>query len=79
MSDFSSAVSEDNRFSTSDVGLKTNLKEDSISKDGLMNLIARLTSFLRPDIPLCPLLVASLQWTSAPASGYPFAWLLWRS
>ena len=33
MSDFSSAVSEDNRFSTSDVGLNTNLNETTISKD----------------------------------------------
>ena len=63
MSDFSSAVSEDNRFSTSDVGLYTNLKEGSISKDQLIDLEARLTSFLRPDKPLCPLTVASLQWT----------------
>ena len=63
MSDFSSAVSEDNRFSTSDVGLKTNLKEGTISKDDLIDLKARLTSFLRPDRPLCLLVVASLQWT----------------
>ena len=63
MSDFSSAVSEDNRFSTSDVGLNTNLNEGAISKDEMIDLIARLTSFLRPDKPLCPLVVASLQWT----------------
>ena len=62
MSDFSSAVSEDSRFSTSDVGLNTNLNEGTISKDELFDLIARLTSFLRPDKPLCPLIVASLQW-----------------
>ena len=63
MSDFSSAVSEDNRFSTSDVGLNTNLEENRISKEDLMVLKVLLTSFLRPDKPLCPLLVASLQWT----------------
>ena len=63
MSDFSSAVSEDNRFSTSDVGLNTNLNEDTMSKDEWIDLIARLTSFLRPDKPLCPLVVASLRWT----------------
>lgn len=63
MSDFSSAVSEDNRFSTSDVGLNTNLNESTISKDELIDLKARLTSFLRPDKPLCPLVVASLPWT----------------
>ena len=38
MSDFSSAVSEENRFSTSDVGLNTNLKEAGISKDQLIDL-----------------------------------------
>lgn len=32
MSDFSSAVSDDNRFSTSDVGLNTNLEQIELAR-----------------------------------------------
>lgn len=32
MSDFSSAVSDDNRFSTSDVGLNTNLERIELAR-----------------------------------------------
>ena len=34
MSDLSSAISEDSRFSTSDVGLNTNLKEGKLAGMG---------------------------------------------
>ena len=32
MSDFSSAISDDNRFSASDVGLNTNLEEGALAR-----------------------------------------------
>ena len=58
MSDLSSATSEDSRFSTSDVGLNTNLTKDKLARTSRVNQADVFTSSPRPDRPLCPLIVA---------------------